>query len=192
MLPNPAPYFAHLPDPRREMKNKHFALSEILTIALCAVVSGMDDWKSVADFAQDKLAWFRQFLPLAQGAPSHDTFGRVFSLLDPEAFEGAFLEWATAATGQKLEHLALDGQCLRRSHRGKAGRALHLVHVWSCTQGLVLANRAVDEKSNEITVLPEVLALFDLSGVTVTTTRWGVRNQSPDKSWRKAETICWH
>jgi predicted transposase YbfD/YdcC len=119
------------------------------------------------------LAWFRQFLPLERGAPSHDTFGRVFSLLDPEAFEGAFLEWATAATGQKLEHLALDGKCLRRSHRGKAGRALHLVHVWSCTQGLVLANRAVDEKSNEITALPEVLALFDLSGVTVTTDAMG-------------------
>jgi hypothetical protein len=84
MLPNPAPYFANLPDPRRETKNKHFALSEILTIALCAGGSGMDDWKSVADFAQDKLAWFRQFL-------------------------------------------ALDDQCLRRSHRRKAGRALHLV-----------------------------------------------------------------
>jgi predicted transposase YbfD/YdcC len=173
MLPNPAPYFANLPDPRRETKNKHFALSEILTIALCAVVSGRDDWKSVADFARDKLPWFRQFLPLEQGAPSHDTFGRVFSLLDPEAFECAFLEWATAATGQRPEPLALDGQCLRRSHRGEAGRALHRVPVWSCTQGLVLAHRAVDEKSNEITALPEVLALFDLSGITVTTDAMG-------------------
>jgi hypothetical protein len=75
MLPNPAPYFANLPDPRRETKNKRFALCEILTIALCAIVSGKDDWKSVADFGQDKWPWFRHFLPLKYGVPSHDTFG---------------------------------------------------------------------------------------------------------------------
>jgi hypothetical protein len=85
MLPNPAPYFANLRDPRRETKSKRFALCEILTIALCAVVSGRDDWKAVADFAQDKLPWFRQFLPLERSAPSHGTFGRVFSLLDSPA-----------------------------------------------------------------------------------------------------------
>jgi predicted transposase YbfD/YdcC len=172
MLPNPKPYFDQVPDPRRETKNKLHALSDILCIALCAVLSGMDDWESVVEFGKAKMEWLRQFLPLTNGIPSHDTFGRMFSLIDPAAFESAFFEWANAARiGDMADvHLALDGKAARRSHRGVgvAGRALHLVHAWSCQAGLLLAQRKVDEKANEIVAIPEVLSLFDLKGVTVT------------------------
>ena len=170
MLPNPKPYFDKVPDPRRETENKLHTLSDILCIALCAVLSGMDDWESVVEFAQAKVDWLRQFLPLPNGIPSHDTFGRVFSLIDPEAFESAFFEWVAQARigGEGINQLAIDGKAVRRSHRGKAGRALHLVHAWACEARLLVGQRKVDAKANEIVAIPEVLALFDLTGVTVT------------------------
>lgn len=170
MLPNPKPYFDQVPDPRRETENKRHALSDILCIALCAILSGIDDWESVEEFALAKEGWLRQFLPLVNGIPSHDTFGRVFSLIDPVAFESAFFEWVRASGigGEAGAHLALDGKTVRRSHRGSAGRALHLVHAWSCQAGLLLAQCKVDEKANEIVAIPEVLSLFDLHGVAVT------------------------
>lgn len=170
MLPNPKPYFDKLPDPRRETENKLYTLSEIVCIALCAILSGMDDWESVAEFARAKVDWLRQFLPLANGTPSHDTFGRVFSLIDPEAFESAFFEWAAQARigSEGIKQVAIDGKAVRRSHRGKAGRSLHLVHAWACEARLLLGQRKVDAKANEIAAIPEVLALFDLTGVTVT------------------------
>jgi hypothetical protein len=90
MLPNPKPYFDKVPDPRRETENKLHALSDILCIALCAVISGCDDWEAVEEFGEAKKDWFRKFLPLTNGIPSHDTFRRVFSLIDPEKFEEAF------------------------------------------------------------------------------------------------------
>lgn len=170
MLPNPKPYFDKVSDPRRETENKLHALSDILSVALCAILSGMDDWEGVVEFGRAKEEWLRQFLPLANGIPSHDTFGRVFSLIDPVAFETAFFEWAAQARigGEGLSQLALDGKAVRRSHRGQAGRALHLLHAWSCEARLLLAQRKVEAKENEIVAIPEVLALFDLSGVTVT------------------------
>lgn len=182
MLPNPKPYFDQVPDPRRSTENKLHALSDILSVALCAVLSGMDDWEAVAEFGRAKEQWLRQFLPLENGIPSHDTFGRVFSLIDPEAFETAFFQWAaqTGLGGEELAHLALDGKTVRRSHRGEAGRALHLLHAWSCDAGLLLAQRKVDQKTNEITAIPEVLALFDLTGVTVTIDAMGCQRGVAD------------
>ncbi|MFC6670604.1 ISAs1 family transposase [Marinobacterium aestuariivivens] len=170
MLPNPKPFFESLPDPRRTTQNKLHGLSDILGIALCATLSGMDDWEAVAEFGRAKEDWLRQFLPLPNGTPSHDTFGRVFSLIDPEAFEAAFFDWAAHARigGDRLDQLALDGKTVRRSHRGSAARALHLLHAWSCEARLLVAQRRVDAKANEITALPEILSLFDLDGVTVT------------------------
>ncbi|WP_044408875.1 ISAs1 family transposase, partial [Thiomicrospira microaerophila] len=94
MLANPQPFFDQIADPRRETKNKRHNLSDILTITLCSVLSGMDDWHAIAMFARAKEAWFKRFLALPNGIPSHDTFGRVFSLIDPNAFESAFIDWA--------------------------------------------------------------------------------------------------
>jgi len=124
---------------------------------------------AVAEFGRAKEDWLRQFLPLPNGIPSHDTFGRVFSLIDPDAFEAAFFDWAAHARigGDALGQLALDGKTARRTHQGAAGRALHLLHAWSCETGLLPAQRAVDAKSNEITAIPDILSLFDLRGITV-------------------------
>ena len=170
MLPNPKPLFDKVPDPHRETENKLHELSDILSVALCAVMSGMDDWEAMVEFGVSKEIWLRQFLPLTNGIPSHDTFGRVFSLIDPTAFERAFFEWASHAHigGDTLSHPALDGKAARRSHRGSAGRSLHLLHAWSCQARLLLAQRKVDAKENEIVAIPEVLSLFDLAGVVVT------------------------
>lgn len=171
MLPNPKPYFDKLSDPRRETENKLHALSDILCIALCAVISGCDDWESVEEFGEAKKDWFRKFLPLTNGIPSHDTFRRVFSLIDPDEFEKIFSIWAMQAgmiTADGEGHIALDGKTVRRSHNGKAAKALHLVHAWSCSQGILIGQQKVDDKSNEITAIPDVLSLFDLEGITVT------------------------
>lgn len=171
MLPNPKLYFDKVPDPRRETENKLHALSDILCIALCAVLSGCDDWEAVEEFGEAKKDWFRKFLPLTNGIPSHDTFRRVFSLIDPEKFEEAFTLWASQAkivSTEEQGHIALDGKTVRRSHKGKSGRALHLLHAWSCSQGILIGQRKVDDRSNEITAIPEVLSLFDLEGITVT------------------------
>ncbi|NTU41497.1 MAG: ISAs1 family transposase [Nitrospirales bacterium] len=171
MLPNPKPYFDKVPDPRKETENKLHALSDILSITLCAVLSGADDWEAVEEFGHGKEEWLRQFLPLENGIPSHDTFGRVFSLIDPEKFEDAFVGWtkdAQIGTGGIGEHIAVDGKTVRRSHRGAAGKALHLVHAWASRAGVVIGQRKVESHANEITAIPDVLSLFDLKGVTVT------------------------
>ncbi|MBF0560008.1 MAG: ISAs1 family transposase [Nitrospirae bacterium] len=97
MLPNPKPYFDKVPDPGRETENKLHALSDILCKALCAVISGCDDWEAVEEFVEAKKDWFRKFLPLSNGIPSHDTFRRVFSLINPDGFEQAFSVWARQA-----------------------------------------------------------------------------------------------
>ncbi|MBF0518666.1 MAG: ISAs1 family transposase [Nitrospirae bacterium] len=170
MLPNPRPYFEGVPDPRRETNNKLHGLSDILCITLCAVISGCDDWESVAEFGESKREWFGKFLTLSNGIPSHDTFRRVFSLIDSEKFEEAFSQWASQSGVIAIEdeHIALDGKTVRRSRNGKSGRALHLLHAWSCSRGLVAGQLKVDDKSNEITAIPDVLSLFDLKGITVT------------------------
>jgi predicted transposase YbfD/YdcC len=170
MLPNPKPFFDQVSDPRRETENKLHALSDILCIALCAVISGCDDWEAVAEFGEAKKDWLRKFLPLTNGIPSHDTFGRVFSLIDPKGFEEAFVQWAQSANigSQQDSHIALDGKAVRRSHKGKDGRPLHLLHAWACSYGILIGQRKVDDKSNEITAIPDVLSMFDLQGVTVT------------------------
>lgn len=168
MLPNPKPYFDKVLDPRRETENKLHALSDILSIVLCAVISGCDDWETVAIFGEAKKDWLRNFLPLTNGIPSHDTFRRVFLLIDPKGFEEAFTLWARDAKIGSEEHIALDGKTLRRSHRGNAGRALHMLHAWSCKHGVLIGQRKVDSKTNEITAIPDVLSLFDLKDVTVT------------------------
>jgi len=168
MLPNPKPYFDKVADPRRETENKLHALSDILSIVLCAVISGCDDWETIAIFGEAKKDWLRKFLPLTNGIPSHDSFRRVFLLLDAKGCEEAFALWARDAKMGTEEHIVLDGKTLRRSHKGKAGRALHMLHAWSCKHGVLIGQRKVADKTNEITAIPDVLSLFDLKDVTVT------------------------
>ncbi len=171
-------HFARLTDPRAARGTEH-RLIDILTITLCAVICGADDWVAVATFGELKEPWLRTFLALPNGIPSHDTFGRVFRLLDPEELRRCFLTWVravVAAPGEAGEPgslgqqvVAVDGKTLRRSHDRRTGKAaLHLVSAWATESGLVVGQIGTDAKSNEITAIPALLRLLALEGATVT------------------------
>jgi predicted transposase YbfD/YdcC len=171
-------HFATLADPRADRGKEH-VLVDILTIALCAVIRGADDWVAVATFGRAKADWLRAFLALPNGIPSHDTFGRVFRMLDPDELRRCFRDWVRAVVGEPDEAdapappgqqvMAVDGKTLRRSHDRRTGKgALHLVSAWATESGLVLGQVATDEKSSEITAIPALLRLLALEGATVT------------------------
>ena len=170
MLPkllDPRPYFADLPDPRRETRNKLHQLHDILMIVLCAVLSGVEDWVGMEAFAEEKETWLRGFLALPNGIPSHDTLSDVLGRIDPAAFKTAFTAWATAALpGLVGEQVCVDGKVVRGSRDGANG-AVHLVSAFAGRARWVLAQQAVAAKSNEITAIPELLALLDLEGAVV-------------------------
>lgn len=176
MSPSVADHFAGLPDPRARPAQRH-DLVDILAIALCAVLCGADTFVDIARFGQAKEGWLREQLGLGLpgGVPSHDTFGRVFARLDPDAFGRCFASWTQElhrrAAGQVI---ALDGKTLRRSFDAASGKgALHLVSAWASDSRLVLGQVAVDAKGNEITALPPLLQMLDVAGSVVTADAMG-------------------
>jgi predicted transposase YbfD/YdcC len=170
--------FADLEDPRVQASCDH-RLLDIVVIAILAVTCGADDWTDLETFGERRYDWLKTFLQLPNGVPSHDTFQRVFGLLDRQQFAACLFQWMQAlheATGGKL--IAIDGKALRRSFARKSGKAmLHLVTAWSSENGLTLAQIATEEKSNEITAIPEVLKLLSLKGCTVTIDAMGTQKE---------------
>ena len=162
-------HFADLPDPRRQHGQLH-RLLDILVIALCAVIAGSNTWQEVETFARRRRDWLGRFLHLPNGVPSHDTFERVFDRLDQAALQRCLLSWLAAiCDGLRIGPIAIDGKTARRSGSPTRGiQALHLVSAWATEHSLTLGQVATQEKSNEITAIPELLELLDLEGALVT------------------------
>ena len=161
--------FSILPDPRSPRNRRH-PLLNIVVIATCGVLAGADTWVAIEQWATAKKEWLVSFLDMSEGVPSHDTFGRVFSILSPTAFQKAFIDWAQGLQ-ESVEGrvVAVDGKTARRSHDRARGRGpIHLVNAWCTSAGVALGQRATDEKSNEITAVPELLELLFLEGAIVT------------------------
>lgn len=171
-------FFSDIPDPRVNRTKKH-PLINIIAIGICAVLSGADTWTEVEAFGHAKKEWLSSFLDLKSGIPSRDTFdtfGRVFSQIDPEAFQAAFAEWTQAISGAIDGIIAIDGKTLRRSHDWTGGQgAIVMVSAWAEANHLVLGQRTVAEKSNEITAIPALLEILSLKDCIVTIDAMGTQ-----------------
>ncbi len=162
-------HFRDLTDPRVERTRKH-PLINIAFIAVCGVLSGADSFAAIHEFGIDRRTWLARVLDLSPGIPSEDTIRRVLARLDPAAFEKALLGWMQAVQEVTAKRLvAIDGKTLRGSYNRQDGKAaIHMVSAWATENKLSLGQVVVDEKSNEITAIPELLGLLELSGAVVT------------------------
>jgi predicted transposase YbfD/YdcC/predicted DNA-binding protein (UPF0251 family) len=172
-----ADHFGGLTDPRR--RKVVYPLVNIVTIAICAVICGADDFVSIAEFGRKKKSWLATFLDLSAGIPSHDRFNAVLAALKPAEFEACLLSWIAAlheATAGQI--VAIDGKTLRRSFDAASGKsAIHLVSAWATANCLSLGQVAVDQKSNEITAIPQLLKMLELSGCLVTIDAMGCQTE---------------
>src|SRR5215472_17497174 len=167
--------FAQVEDPRMERTKRH-RLRDIIILAICGVLCGAEGWVEIEEFGNAKQTFFTELLDLSNGIPSHDTFGRVFALIDPKQFEASFIQWVQGISQTVKGVIAIDGKTLRRSHDQAAGKkALHLVSAWAVENRLVLAQLATEEKSNEITAIPLLLQPLALKGCIVTIDAMGTQ-----------------
>jgi predicted transposase YbfD/YdcC len=173
-----ADHFSNLEDPRVERTKRH-KLIDIITIAICAVICGADGWASIETYGQAKKEWLQQFLELPNGIPSHDTFARVFARLEPQQFQNCFLSWVKSVSKViEGEVIAIDGKTLRHSYdKGADKGAIHMVSAWATNNRLVLGQLTVEQKSNEITAIPELIKVLDLAGCLVTIDAMGCQKE---------------
>ncbi|HEV3255930.1 MAG TPA: ISAs1 family transposase [Gemmataceae bacterium] len=171
-------HFVLLRDPRRRHRRLH-RLLDIIVIAICAVVADCDSWTDIAAFGRRRQGWLKRFLALPHGIPSHDTFERVFGLIDPQAFQACFRQWMLAlAEALGVKQIAIDGKTLCGSGAPSAHLGpLHLVSAWATKNHISLGQVAVDAKSNEITAIPALLELLDLHGALVTIDAMGCQKE---------------
>lgn len=175
--------FSELEDPRRRSREVQHPLINILVIAVAAVICGADDFVMIAHVGRAKKAWFAKFLDLSRGIPSHDTFNRVLGALNPKAFERCLLSWITTlheiTEGQVV---AIDGKTLRRSYdRGSHKAAIHMVSAWASKNHVCLGQTVTDDKSNEITAIPQLLELIAIKGCLVTIDAMGCQTAIAEK-----------
>ena len=171
-------HFARLKDPRRRHCRRH-RLLDIIAVAICAVIADCNTWTEIAAFGRRREAWLRRFLSLPNGIPSHDTFERVFKLIDPQAFQLCLRGWTVSfAETLGINHVAIDGKSLRGSRDAVAKLGpLHLVSAWATQSQITLGQVAVDRKSNEITAIPKLLELLDVHGALVTIDAMGCQKE---------------
>src|SRR5258708_22580097 len=175
-MDNPLKYFSELRDPRVERNREHL-LEEILLIAIAAVLSGAESWNDMAEYGKAKQEWLKTFLRLPFGIPSHDTFNRVFAALDPGELERGFADWVSSIARLTAgEVVAIDGKALCGTREG-GKKIVHMVSAWAEGNGLVLGQRKVDEKSNEITAIPKLLDALELAGTVVTIDAMGCQRE---------------
>jgi predicted transposase YbfD/YdcC len=175
-------YLRRLQDPRINRCKRHLLL-DIISIAICAVIGGADNWIDIATFARRRHDWFQRFLELPNGIPSHHTFKRVFDRLDPLALQQGLVQWLHSLSETLgFRHIAIDGKTLRHSGGGSSPwRYLHLVSAWATEANLTLGQVATEEKSNEITAIPRLLELLDLHGALVTIDAMGCQREIAKK-----------
>lgn len=174
--------FGDIYDPRVEGRCD-YPLLEVITIAICAILAGAQGWTDMETFGKSKEAWLKQFLKLETGIPSHDTFGDVFRMIDGDEFQRSFIRWVEGIfTVTQGEVVAIDGKTARRSHDKSIGKdAIHMVSAWASTNGIVLGQRKVDDKSNEITAIPDLLDLLGITGCIVTIDAMGCQKKIAQK-----------
>ena len=174
-------HFSVLKDPRVDRTKEH-SLHSVLVIALCAMLCGAEGFVDFEDFGNARLEWFRTILDLPNKIPSHDTFRRVFGMLDPKQFAECFRNWTEGIRKAiAKEIVAIDGKTLRRSHHRTKGKGpIHMVSAWARENGLVLGQVKVDEKSNEITAIPELIRALNLAGCIVTIDAMGCQTAIAD------------
>lgn len=162
-------YFSDMEDPRLDRKKLHL-LTDIIMIAILSVISGSSSWAEMEVFGKCREKWLRRFLALPNGIPSHDTFGRVFSLMDLKQFQNCFINWTNGLRSFfSKELIAIDGKCLRRSFSSAdANNPIHIVSAWGHKNRLILGQVKVDEKSNEITAIPQLLQSLWVKGCIIT------------------------
>ena len=171
-------HFSVIEDPRID-RSKHHKLIDIITIAICAVICGAEGWTDIETYGVTKYEWLKQFLELPNGIPSHDTFARVFARLNPQQFQQCFVNWIKAINKiTEGEVIAVDGKTLRHSYDKGAGiGAIHMVSAWATQNRLVIGQIKVDKKSNEITAIPDLIRILELSGCIVTIDAMGCQRK---------------
>lgn len=172
-------HFESLVDPRKNNHNKRHDLNDILVLVILSVICGADDWVSVEQFGKDKKDFLKKFLKLPYGIPSHDTIGDLFSRISTDEFSKCFLSWINSIIETKnIDIIPIDGKTLRRSHDKNNSKAvIHMVSAWLSKNQVVLGQYKTNEKSNEITAIPELLKMLDIVGCTVTIDAMGCQKK---------------
>lgn len=170
-------FFETIEDHRHH--NKLHKLIDVIIIAICGVVAGADTYEQIENFGKKRKRWLSKFLDLPHGIPSHDTFGRIFERMNPWEFQDSFKKWiASVARQTKGQVVAIDGKTLRRSHdRSDDKKAIHMISAWASSNQVVLGQLKTAEKSNEITAIPYLLRLLDLSGCIITIDAMGTQKK---------------